>query len=140
MTSAAQTPLLSRKIPKSGESIAAIGLGTWQSFDISGRGAERASAKEALEALVAGGARLVDSSPMYGASESIVGELAVEAGLAAQLFVATKVWTQGRAAGIRQMESSIAKMLPGPDGTKRPLDLMQVHNLVDVATHLATLR
>jgi diketogulonate reductase-like aldo/keto reductase len=135
MTSVAQS--LTRKIPKSNEPLPAIGLGTWQSFDIANRSNERASAKEALEALVAGGSTLVDSSPMYGSSETVVGELARDAGIADRLFVATKVWTRGRAEGIRQMESSIAKMMPS---SKRALDLMQVHNLLDVETHLATLR
>ena len=80
------------------------------------------------------GGRVVDSSPMYGAAEAVVGELATELGIVEKLFVATKVWTSGRAAGTAQMEQSIRLL------RKSPLDLMQIHNLVDWRTHLATLR
>src|SRR6185295_11247146 len=80
------------------------------------------------------GGSLVDSSPMYGRSEEAVGDLAAKLGLESKLFVATKVWTTGQAAGIRQMEASMRKL-----GVKR-LDLIHVHNLVDVETHLETLR
>jgi len=71
---------------------------------------------------------------MYGSSESVAGRLAAELGVKARLFVATKVWTSGREAGIRQMDDSMRKL------RVERLDLMQVHNLVDVQTHLATLR
>ena len=80
------------------------------------------------------GGRVIDSSPMYGSSESVTGRLAAELGLGRKLFVATKVWTSGRDAGIRQMEDSMSKLRVAR------LDLMQVHNLVDAQTHLATLR
>jgi diketogulonate reductase-like aldo/keto reductase len=76
---------------------------------------------------------VIDSSPMYGSSEAVTGQLAAELGVAAKLFVATKVWTSGKQAGIRQMEDSLRKL------RVERLDLMQVHNLVDVQTHLATL-
>jgi diketogulonate reductase-like aldo/keto reductase len=114
-----------------------IGLGTWQAFDIAGNAAEVARARDALRALVDGGGTLIDSSPMYGSAEAVVGELAADLGIHARLFIATKVWTSGRNAGIRQMETSITRM---QSARKGPLDLMQVHNLVDVDTHLATLR
>lgn len=129
-------PLVKRRIPKSGEELPAVGLGTWQAFDIAGNARALAQAKQALEMFSAYGGTLIDSSPMYGASESVVGDLASELGLHKRLFLATKVWTSGREAGIRQMESSMAKMR---SSLKGPLDLMQVHNLVDVDTHLATL-
>lgn len=132
-------PLRTRTIPRSGETLPMVGLGTWQSFDVATRPAERAAAKAALAAFVNRGGKLVDSSPMYGSAETVVGELAAELDAAAQIFAATKVWIEGRAAGVRQMESSIAKMRPGA-GTAARLDLMQVHNLVDADTHLATLR
>jgi diketogulonate reductase-like aldo/keto reductase len=77
---------------------------------------------------------VIDSSPMYGSSEAVTGQLAAELRVAARLFVATKVWTSGKQAGIRQMEDSMKKL------RVERLDLMQVHNLVDVSTHLATLR
>ena len=126
--------ILERSIPKSGESIPAVGLGTWQAFDVSGNAAETAQAREALKALVDLGGRVVDSSPMYGSAESVCGALAAELGIGPKLFFATKVWTSGRQAGIRQMEDSMRKL------RVERLDLMQVHNLVDARTHLATLR
>lgn len=109
-----------------------IGLGTWQTFDVASK-AERAPLRDVLAEFVKLGGRVVDSSPMYGRSEEVLGDLAVELGVRDQLFVATKVWTSGKAAGIRQMEDSERKL-------RGPVDLMQVHNLVDVDTHLATLR
>src|SRR5262249_49971159 len=80
------------------------------------------------------GGRVIDSSPMYGSAETVSGRLAQETGVASRLFVATKVWTSGRQAGIRQMEDSMRKL------RVERLDLMQVHNLVDASTHLPTLR
>lgn len=133
----ADAKLLARTIPKSGESIPAIGLGTWQVLDIAGNRAARAEARAALARFVELGGRLVDSSPMYGSAESVVGELAQELGVRERLFLATKVWTRGREAGIRQMEESLRKMRIPRD---RALDLMQVHNLLDAKTHLAVLR
>lgn len=126
--------VLQRPIPKTGEVLPAVGLGTWQAFDVSGNAAETAQAREALEALVDLGGRVVDSSPMYGSAESVCGALTAELGIGPKLFVATKVWTSGRQAGIRQMEDSMRKL------RVERLDLMQVHNLVDARTHLATLR
>ena len=125
--------LETRSIPRSGERIPAVGLGTWQAFDVPPEGPERAAAKETLRTLVELGGTVVDSSPMYGAAEQAVGALSTELGLPGKLFVATKVWTSGREAGIRQMEASLRKL-----GVER-LDLMQVHNLVDTEVHLATL-
>ncbi len=126
--------LLQRPIPKTGETIPAVGLGTWQGFDVAGNAAETTQAREALKTLVDQGGRVIDSSPMYGSAESVSGQLAEELGVKAKLFVATKVWTSGRQPGIRQMEDSMRKL------RVERLDLMQVHNLVDAGTHLATLR
>lgn len=130
----AAEPLRTRTIPGTGERLPVIGVGTWQTFDVGTDPASRAPLREVLRAFSASGGRVIDSSPMYGASETVTGDLATELGLAGQLFVATKVWTSGREAGIRQMEDSMAK-LRAPK-----MDLMQVHNLVDVATHTRTLR
>src|SRR6266702_5983023 len=102
--------LLERSIPKTGEKIAAVGLGTWQAFDVAGDAAETAQAREALKALVDLGGRVIDSSPMYGSAESVSGQLADELRVKAKLFVATKVWTSGKQAGIRQMEDSMRKL------------------------------
>lgn len=126
--------VLARPIPSSGETIPAVGLGTWRTFDVGGAPAERAPLREVLARFVALGGRVIDSSPMYGAAETVTGDLAAELGLHASLFVATKVWTSGRAAGIAQMERSLRQLR-----TPR-VDLMQVHNLVDWRTHLRTLR
>jgi len=90
--------------------------------------------KEVLRQFIAQGGRLVDSSPMYGRSESVVGDLATELGISGQLFMATKVWTSGHEAGIRQMEESLRRMKVDR------MDLMQIHNLLDWKTHLATLK
>jgi len=132
-SSAANGPL-ARRVPKTGEAIPAVGLGTWQVFDVATDAKEKAQAEETLKAFVELGGRVIDSSPMYGSSESVTGELAAAPGIKAKLFVATKVWTSGRQAGIRQMEDSMRKL------RVERLDLMQVHNLVDAPTHLATLR
>ncbi len=132
-TSAAEAPLR-RPIPKTGELLHAIGLGTWQTFDVAGDTAGLAAAREVLARFVKSGGQMVDSSPMYGSAESVVGDLAAGLGVEKSLFLATKVWTSGREAGIRQMEESLRRMR-----TKR-MDLMQVHNLTDVMTQLKTLR
>ncbi len=125
--------MLTRSIPASGEALPVIGLGTWQAFDVGAGGGARAPLKEVLQALHEAGGRVLDSSPMYGASESVVGELCAELGICEPLFLATKVWTRGREEGIRQMQRSIERMRGGR------MDLMQVHNLLDVEAHTATL-
>src|SRR4030095_16406569 len=94
----------------------------------------RAPLREVLQRFVELGGHVVDSSPMYGASESVVGDLATELGVGDRLFLATKVWTSGREAGIAQMEQSPRRR------RARRLDLMQIHNLLDWPTHLRTLR
>lgn len=127
--------MATRPIPRTGEALPVVGLGTWQTFDPPRRTADSLAPLEAtLRALHAAGGRVVDSSPMYGASESVAGELAERAGLGDALFWATKVWTRGEAEGVRQMEESARRL------RRRRIDLMQVHNLVDWRTHLATLR
>lgn len=106
-----------------------IGLGTWQTFDVS----DPRPLRDVLSTFVQLGGTVIDSSPMYGRSEAVVGDLATSLGLRDKLFVATKVWTSGREAGIRQMEDSERKL-------RGKIDLMQVHNLLDADTHLETLR
>jgi diketogulonate reductase-like aldo/keto reductase len=126
--------MLQRPIPSTGETIPAVGLGTWRTFDVGGAPAERAPLEEVLQRFVALGGRVVDSSPMYGAAESVLGDLAAGLGVRDRLFLATKVWTSGREAGTAQMEQSLRRLRAGR------LDLMQVHNLLDWRTHLPTLR
>jgi aryl-alcohol dehydrogenase-like predicted oxidoreductase len=123
-----------RAIPSTGERIPVIGLGTSSTFDVGSSAAERTPLEEVLARFVERGGRVVDSSPMYGRSEEAVGAVAAKEGLKDRLFLATKVWTRGKEAGLRQIETS-ERLL----GTKR-LDLLQVHNLLDLPTHLATLR
>lgn len=126
--------VLSRKIPSSGELLPAIGLGTSRTFDVGRSPAERAPLEEVMSGFVGLGGKLVDSSPMYGNAEEVVGDLAAKLGLRPQLFLATKVWTSGKQAGIEQMEDSMRKL------RSERIDLIQVHNLLDVDTHLDTLQ
>src|SRR5687767_14819626 len=130
----ADSRIMMKRIPSSGEELPAIGIGTWQTFDVRGDAAARAPLREVLSTFVQAGGRVVDSSPMYGAAEAVLGELSAELGLRQKLFMATKVWTRGREEGIRQMETSFRRM------RVERMDLMQVHNLVDVQTHTETLK
>ncbi len=126
--------IMKRPIPRTGEMLPVIGLGTWQTFDVAKSPSARAPLKDVLREFVRLGGSVADSSPMYGNSESVLGDLANELGVQKQLFLATKVWTSGRDAGIRQMEESMRRL------RVRRMDLLQVHNLVDWRTQLATLR
>jgi diketogulonate reductase-like aldo/keto reductase len=126
--------MLARTIPSSGEKLPVIGLGTWQKFDVDLTPETRKPLEEVLSLLVKLGGRVIDSSPMYGRAEEVVGELTSALGIRDKLFLATKVWTRGKESGIKSIERSMALLR-----TKR-IDLMQVHNLLDVQTHLATLR
>ena len=131
---ALRNSMLQRTIPSSGEKIPVIGLGTWQVFDVGPGEAERKPLEEVLSRFAALGGRVVDSSPMYGRAEQVVGDLAARLKVHDSLFLATKVWTSGKEQGIASMERSLARL------QTQHLDLMQVHNLVDARTHLATLR
>lgn len=121
-----------RNIPRTGEELPAIGLGTWQTFDVSADGREPLD--DVLRAFLAAGARVIDSSPMYGRAEEVTGDELAAIGAIGAPFLATKVWTSGKQAGIDQMKRSMKRMR-----TER-MDLMQVHNLLDVKTHLPVLR
>lgn len=121
-----------RKIPKGGEAIPVIGLGTSETFDVGTSAAERDPLAEVLRLFFAAGGRVIDSSPMYGRAETVVGDLVSTKGYPA--FLATKVWTSGRDQGIEQMTESLRRLR-----TER-IDLMQVHNLLDWKRHLPTLR
>jgi aryl-alcohol dehydrogenase-like predicted oxidoreductase len=140
------TTMLARIIPSSGEKLPVIGLGTWRAFDVDLTTDNRRQLEEVLSLFVKLGGRVIDSSPMYGRAEEVIGELTAALGIRDKvaiptrsgsgdgIFLATKVWTHGKENGIKSMERSMALLR-----TKR-IDLMQVHNLVDVQTHLATLR
>jgi aryl-alcohol dehydrogenase-like predicted oxidoreductase len=127
--------MLTRPIPSTGEPLPVIGCGTWLGFDVGGDRADLQRLGGVLDALFEGGGRVVDSSPMYGRAEAVVGGLldAVPA-RRERAFVATKVWTHGRTAGIAQVRESMRRL-----GVAR-LDLLQVHNLVDTAAHWPVLR
>lgn len=126
--------LILRTIPRSGEHIPVVGLGSSDTFEVGASAAERAPVRAVLERYVGLGGRVVDTSPMYGTAEAVIGDVAHQLGISARLWLATKVWTRGRAAGIEQMEQSLRRLR-----TER-IDLMQVHNLIDTQTQLRTLR
>jgi diketogulonate reductase-like aldo/keto reductase len=126
--------MLSRPIHSPGEKLPVIGLGTWQTFDVGASEAERKPLEDVLHTLVKLGGRVIDSSPMYGRAEEVIGDLVAKLRLRDSLFLATKVWTRGKQSGIDSMERSFARL------RTKTIDLMQVHNLVDATTHLATMR
>jgi len=126
-------PVLTRSIPSTGEKIPALGLGTWQTFDLPGD--RVAAVQPVVDRFFELGGRLIDSSPMYGDAEAAVGALlAGRKDKAARPFLATKVWTSGKADGAAQMRRSAERF------RVKQIDLMQVHNLLDWKTHLPVLR
>ena len=135
---AAQTPpgvrMHARKIPSTGELLPVVGCGTWRTFDVGARPEDRAPLADVLKVLFEAGGSAIDTSPMYGAAEAVVGDLLAAAGTRDRAFIATKVWTSGRDSGIAQMRQSMRLLR-----TDR-IDLMQIHNLVDWRAHLPTLR
>ena len=130
----ASPAMITRPIPSTGEALPVIGLGTSQTFDVGGGAADRQPLREVLRLMLDGGGKLIDTSPMYGRAEAVTGDLVAETAVRPRVFLATKVWTSGRGAGLAQMQRS-ADLLKSP-----VIDLMQIHNLLDWRTHLATLR
>jgi len=126
--------MLTRPIPSTGEAMPVIGLGTWPVFDVGADDRSREPLREVVRRLIEAGGAMIDTSPMYGRSEGVVGDIVSELDLRAQTFLATKVWISGRERGIEQMARS-ASLLKSP-----VIDLMQIHNLVDWRTQLATMR
>ena len=126
--------IITRAIPSSGERLPAIGMGTWITFDAGRSGASRARLLPVLQAFFDRGGQLIDSSPMYGSSETVVGDLLPRLRQRPRLFAASKVWIPGQRLGQVQMEDS-RKLW----GLTR-FDLMQVHNLLDWEAHLETLK
>jgi aryl-alcohol dehydrogenase-like predicted oxidoreductase len=136
--SASTGKLLMRRIPSSGETIPAIGLGTSGPFEVGADEAARAPLREVLQNFFAGGATLIDTSPMYSTAEAVLGDL-LTADQQSKAFIATKVWTPGSGGhgeqkGVEQMQRSMALL------RHKRIELMQVHNLVDVDAHLKTLK
>ncbi|ALL66402.1 putative oxidoreductase [Paraburkholderia caribensis MBA4] len=123
-----------RAIPSTGEPLPVVGCGTWRTFDVGDDPNGQARLADVLKVLFSAGGSAIDSSPMYGSSEAVAGTLLTRLDAHNKAFVATKVWTQGKAAGIAQMEESMRRL------QQSTIDLMQVHNLVDWRTQLATLR
>jgi diketogulonate reductase-like aldo/keto reductase len=131
---AAQDKMLTRPIPSSGEALPVVGVGTWQVFDVGGDAEELEVRRKIIELLIDKGGSVVDSSPMYARAEKVVGDVIGAAGNRDRLFLATKVWTNGKGNGESQMRRSIELMRAGT------IDLMQVHNLRDVDAHMGTIR
>ena len=125
---------MQRAIPRSGEKLPALGLGTWQVLDVPASGADFDKATAAVRSFLESGGTVIDSSPMYGRSEERVGDILAALRPATRPFLATKIWTTGKAAGLAQLADSHRLM------QAKTLDLVQVHNLQDLDTHLATLR
>ncbi|MDR5807933.1 aldo/keto reductase [Caballeronia sp. LZ019] len=132
--SAEFSPMLKRPIPSTGEALPIVGCGTWRTFDVGDDPARGAELAAVLRVLFAAGGSVIDSSPMYGTSEAVAGALLTELHARDKAFIATKVWTEGRAEGVAQMRQSMHR-LAAPR-----IDLMQIHNLLDWRTQLATLR
>lgn len=130
---AAQTGVIAKVIPSSGEKIPVIGMGTSRTFDMKGNAESLAQLTEVMQAFVDGGGTVIDSSPMYGRAEERVGDVLRGMSPRPRVFAATKVWTRGKNKGIEQMRESEERM-----GAK-PFDLIAVHNLKDWKTHLETL-
>ena len=123
-----------RAIAKSGERIPAIGMGSWITFNVGQNKKLRDARAEVLQAFFDLGGGMVDSSPMYGSSEEVIGYCLKQIANDDALFSATKVWTLTKARGIRQMERSEALW------DERPFDLLQIHNLLDWEAHMETLK
>jgi diketogulonate reductase-like aldo/keto reductase len=128
----ATKPMTTRLIPKTQEAVPVVGLGTWQAFDVDA--ARRAPQVEVVKQFLAAGGRVIDSSPMYGRAEAVVGDVLTDLSATGTPFFATKVWTRGKREGAAQMEQSRRRM------HAERIDLMQIHNLLDWQTHLPVLR
>lgn len=124
---------ITRSVLSTGESLPAVGMGSWLTFDVGADPAARGVRVEVLREFLAGGGQLIDSSPMYGSSESVIGYCLHELDSSNDTFSATKIWTLGEQAGIEQMQRS-ADLWRVPR-----FDLVQVHNLLDWRVHLNTL-
>ena len=126
--------MIRRTVGQTAVSLPVVGLGTWQTFDVGTSAKERATLEACVAELASAGGEMIDSSPMYGRAEQVAGDIVAKLGIRDRVFIATKVWTSGRRQGIEQMTESMRRL------GVTTVDLMQVHNLVDVHTHLETLR
>jgi len=131
---AADQSRLMRAIPSTGEKLPVIGLGSALKFDVPPGSPQLKPLGEVLTLFVKHGGKVIDTSPMYGNAESVIGDLAAKSHLRNSLFIATKVWTNGQQEGIAQMERSLERF------QTKTIDLMQVHNLADVEIQMGSLR
>ncbi|MEX2496745.1 MAG: aldo/keto reductase [Woeseia sp.] len=134
ISSAEDQKMMTRRIPVSGEELPVIGLGTWQVFDVPGTPEEITLRRQIVDLLTDRGGSLIDTSPMYNRSEQVIGDVIAASGNRGRLFLATKVWTDGKEAGERQMRQSAELM------NTDVVDLMQVHNRRDLDVHFSTIR
>jgi len=132
-TVAAESAVIRKTIPSSGERLSVIGLGTSRTFDVDSDNVIKSPLMDVMQAFFDNDGQLIDSSPMYGSAETVTGALVKRAINRQGLFTATKVWTNGRGEGIKQMERSMRRL-----GVEQ-IDLMQIHNLRDWQTHIDTL-
>lgn len=134
----AAAPLLTRAIPRSGERLPAIGIGTAIVFDIGEDAARRAERRAVIQTMLDGGARLIDTAPSYGSAEAVTGDLLAEMKVRERVFIATKVRAAGRETSIAEMQQSLRRL------RSDKLDLMQLHNIgasaSDAAAQIALLR
>lgn len=131
---AADSGVIKKVIPSTGERLSVIGLGTSRTFDVDSTAAAKSPLLEVMQAFFDNDGQLIDSSPMYGSAEAVTGALLEKINNKQNLFSATKVWTRGKSEGVDQMEQSMWRL-----GVDR-IDLMQIHNLLDWQTHIETLR
>ncbi len=134
VVNAERGPMMRRPIPASDEQLPVIGLGTYKVFDVAGSHEEIATRRAIVDMLADAGGSVIDTSPMYNRSEKVIGDIIASGSERKNLFLATKVWTNGRDAGIGQMGRSAELMKTDV------IDLMQVHNLRDTDVHMATIR
>ena len=132
--SADNARMVTRRIPRTEETVPVIGMGSSNTFDVGGDAAEREPLREVLRLFTQAGGAVIDTSPMYGRSEEVLGDLFAELKMRPKIWLATKVWTQGRVAGAEQIADSMRKLR-----TER-LELLQIHNLLDWREHVPTLR
>jgi len=125
---------ITKIIPSTGEHIPAIGMGSWITFDVGDNDKLRLQRRQVLETFFNHGGTVIDSSPMYGSSEAVIGEALKNIRHKKKIFAATKVWILGKKSGIQQME--LSKNLWGVSS----FDLMQIHNMLDWETHWETLQ
>lgn len=131
---AGERRMIHRTIPAGGEKLPVIGLGTYNVFDVDSTAANIGARREIVDLMLGEGGSLIDTSPMYNRSEKVIGDIFDAGAPRDAMFLATKVWTDGAAAGAAQMQRSAELM------STEVIDLMQVHNLRDTAVHMRTIR